>query len=182
MNGILARTGQVCVAASRVYVQRSIAEEFLKQYTARMREATIDIGDPQDPETKYGPLVDSIAFQKVQDMIRSGEGQAKLLVGGKRIGEQGCFVEPTVFLEPNQDAEIYKKEIFGPVSVIKIFDDEVEVIRMANDTEYGLMAGIFTQDIDRALRVSAAIESGVVGVNCVSIVSTKLWITLPSLY
>lgn len=80
-------------------------------------------------------------------------------------------MEPTVFLNPKADAEIYKKEIFGPVSIIKTFDTEEEVLAMANDTEYDLMSGVFTRDITRALRVSALLDSGVVGVNCVSYIS-----------
>lgn len=170
INGILARTGQVCVAASRVYVQRSIASKFIDLYCARMKEAVKDIGDPQEVETKFGPLADAAAFEKVQAMIARAKNECELAVGGNRIGDQGCFLEPTVFLNPKPDAEIYKNEVFGPVSVIKTFDTEAEVIELANDTEYGLMAGVFTRDINRAMRVSSKIESGVVGVNCVSVV------------
>ncbi|KAH8820228.1 Aldehyde/histidinol dehydrogenase [Xylogone sp. PMI_703] len=174
VNGILARSGQVCVAASRVYVQRSAVDNFLERYTRRMVAASAEMGDPQEPGTRYGPLVDTVAFQKVQGMIARGRDQANLIVGGQRLGEHGCFIEPTVFLDPQPDAEIYRNEIFGPVSVVRTFDTEDEVIKMANDTEYGLMAGVFTQDIDRALRVSAAIESGVVGVNCVSVMNIQV--------
>ncbi|PNP57507.1 hypothetical protein THARTR1_02505 [Trichoderma harzianum] len=101
-------------------------------------------------------------------MISRGKEEAELVVGGNRIGTKGCFIEPTVFLNPKPDAEIYRNEVFGPVVVVKTFDTEEEVIEAANDTEYGLMAGVFTKDINRALRVSARIDSGVVGVNCVS--------------
>ncbi|KAF3074146.1 Retinal dehydrogenase 1 [Trichoderma lentiforme] len=168
INGILARTGQVCVAASRVYVQKSISEKFISQYVERMKAAALGIGDPQDPDTRYGPLADSAAFEKVRAMISRGKGEAELVVGGNQIGTKGCFIEPTVFLNPKPDAEIYRNEVFGPVVVVKTFDTEEEVIEAANDTEYGLMAGVFTKDINRALRVSARIDSGVVGVNCVS--------------
>ncbi|KAH6605265.1 hypothetical protein Trco_006972 [Trichoderma cornu-damae] len=168
VNGILARTGQVCVAASRVYVQRSISEKFISRYIERMKEAAMAMGDPQDPDTKYGPLADSSAFEKVRGMILRGKEEAELVVGGNQIGTEGCFVEPTVFLNPKPDAEIYRSEVFGPVVVVKTFDTEEEVVEAANDTEYGLMAGVFTRDINRALRVSARIDSGVVGVNCVS--------------
>ncbi|KAL6821652.1 aldehyde dehydrogenase [Trichoderma sp. SZMC 28015] len=168
INGILARTGQVCVAASRVYVQKSISEKFISQYVERMKAAALGIGDPQDPDTKYGPLADSAAFEKVRAMISRGKEEAELVVGGNQIGTKGCFIEPTVFLNPKPDAEIYRNEVFGPVVVVKTFDTEEEVIEAANDTEYGLMAGVFTRDINRALRVSARIDSGVVGINCVS--------------
>lgn len=171
INAILARSGQVCVAASRLYVQSSIAKDFIAEYQKRMRSAIDRIGDPQDLQTLMGPLVDKEAFDKVVGMIDRGRNEAQLVVGGVRHTEQGCFVEPTVFLNPQRDAEIYRNEIFGPVVVVKTFDSEREVMELANDTEYGLMAGVFTKDINRALRVSAGIEAGVVGVNCVSYVS-----------
>lgn len=166
----MARSGQVCVAASRVYVQHSIADKFIALYKERMKLASQEIGDPQDPATKFGPLADRLAFEKVQAMVARGKDEAKLVVGGGRIGKQGCFIEPTVFLNPEPDAEIYKKEVFGPVAVVMTFETEEEVLALANDTEYGLMAGVFTRDINRALRISGKMESGVVGINCVSVV------------
>lgn len=171
VNGILARSGQVCVAASRVYVQKSIASAFIDKYTERMREATLQLGDPQDPSTRLGPLADAEAFARVQSMIEKGKQEAELVVGGARSGDQGCYIEPTVFLNPGDNAKIYQQEVFGPVAVIKTFESEDEVIQLANDTEFGLMAGVFTKDINRALRVSSAIEAGVVGINCISYVS-----------
>lgn len=101
--------------------------------------------------------------------------EAELVVGGNRIGTGGNFMEPTVFVNPKPDAEIYKSEVSGPVAVIKTFDTEAKVIQAANDTEYGLMARVYTWHITRALRVSARIESGVVGVNCVSMVGSILY-------
>jgi acyl-CoA reductase-like NAD-dependent aldehyde dehydrogenase len=118
-----------------------------------------------------GPLVNKTALERVSKMIERGKNEAELVVGGIRHGEQGCFVEPTVFLNPQKGAQIYSDEIFGPVAVVKTFETEEEVLKMANDTEYGLMSGVFTKDINRAMRVSAKLESGVVGVNCVSYVS-----------
>lgn len=104
-------------------------------------------------------------------MIDRARTEAELVVGGVRHGDQGCFVEPTVFLNPKKGAQIYTDEVFGPVAVIKTFENEEEVLRMANDTEFGLMSGVFTRDIKRAMRVSNKLDSGVVGVNCVSYVS-----------
>lgn len=170
INGILARTGQVCVAASRVYVQKSIAGEFINQYKERMKAAIERIGDPQHIQTVMGPLVDQGAFERVSAMIEKGKTEAELVVGGVRHGDAGYFMEPTVFLNPKEGAQIYKDEVFGPVAVVKTFETEEEVIRMANDTEFGLMAGVFTKDITRALRVSAKVDAGVVGVNCISVV------------
>jgi acyl-CoA reductase-like NAD-dependent aldehyde dehydrogenase len=136
-----------------------------------MRAAVDKIGDPLDKATVMGPLVNKTALERVSKMIERGKNEAELVVGGIRHGEQGCFVEPTVFLNPQKGAQIYSDEIFGPVAVVKTFETEEEVLKMANDTEYGLMSGVFTKDINRAMRVSAKLESGVVGVNCVSYVS-----------
>jgi aldehyde dehydrogenase (NAD+)/retinal dehydrogenase len=171
VNALLARSGQVCVAATRVYVQKSIAKEFIDKYVQKLKEAADRLGDPQDPETGLGPLVDQLALERVTGMIERAKQDAELAVGGTRRGDKGCFVEPTVFLNPKAGSEILEKEVFGPVSIVKTFETEEEVIQAANDTEYGLMAGVFTKDVTRALRVSAKLDAGVVGVNCVSYVS-----------
>ncbi|OAL34944.1 hypothetical protein AYO20_05659 [Fonsecaea nubica] len=173
INAILTRSGQLCVAASRVYVQKSIADKFIQEYKKRMGDAANDMGDPQDPAVKWGPMVDESQLARVKSMVERGKTEAELIVGGGQHGETGCYMEPTVFLNPRDDAEIYRREIFGPVSVIKTFETEEEVLRLANDTEFGLMSGVFTRDITRALRVSAALESGVVGINCISLQSLQ---------
>jgi len=168
INAILARSGQVCVAATRVYVQKSIAEEFIGRYVKKMRAAVSDLGDPQDVSVKMGPLVDEGQFERVREMVERGREEAELVVGGVRHGSTGCYMEPTVFLNPRDDADIYRKEIFGPVSIVKTFETEEEVVELANDTEYGLMSGVFTKDVTRALRVASLLDTGVVGINCVS--------------
>ncbi|KAL5324730.1 hypothetical protein ACEPPN_009278 [Leptodophora sp. 'Broadleaf-Isolate-01'] len=169
IDAILTRSGQLCVAASRVYVQKSVADQFIEEYTKRMRSAVNDFGDPQDPAVKFGPMVDEAQLERVKQMVERGRAEAELVVGGGQLGGEGCYMEPTVFLNPNDDAEIYRNEIFGPVSIIKTFETEEEVLKLANDTEFGLMSGVFTRDITRALRMSSALESGVVGINCVSL-------------
>ena len=136
-----------------------------------MKAAASDLGDPQDLSVKMGPLVDASQFERVKAMIEKGANEAELVVGGVRHGKTGCYMEPTVFLNPKAGADIYKQEIFGPVAVIRTFDTEEEVLQMANDTEYGLMSGVFTKDVTRALRVASKLDTGVVGVNCVSYVS-----------
>ncbi|KAI0151081.1 Aldehyde/histidinol dehydrogenase [Pestalotiopsis sp. NC0098] len=173
VDAVLIRSGQLCVAASRVYVQNRIAGEFVEEYKKRMAAAKKTLGDPQDPNTAMGPLVDEAQLERVVQMVERGKSEAELVVGGSRHGDRGCYMEPTVFLNPKDDAEIYRAEVFGPVSVIKTFDTEEEVLRMANDTEFGLMSGVFTRDITRALRVSSSLESGVVGINCVSLQSMQ---------
>lgn len=162
IKAIMARSGQVCIAASRVYVQKSIADEFITKYVQKMREAVNNMGDPEDPNVAYGPLVDKISFDRVKGMIERAKGEAELVVGGSSIGETGCFVEAAVFVNPKPAAEILTDEVFGPVSVVTAFETEDEVLAKANDTEFGLMSGVFTRDITRALRVSSKLESGCV--------------------
>lgn len=166
----MTRSGQVCVAASRVYVQDTIADGFIKAYVEKMKAATSEMGDPLDPSVSMGPLADFLAFEKVKAMIARGREEAELVVGGAQVGDDGFFMQPTVFLNPRPDAQVLTEEVFGPVAVVQTFKTE-EVIKLANDTEYGLMAGVFTKDINRALRVSSRVESGVVGINCISVVS-----------
>ena len=174
INAILARSGQVCMAATRVYVQEEIAQEFIRRYIEKMKEAASFLGDPQDTAVKMGPLVDQSQFDKVMGFISRGKDEAELAAGGARHGATGCYVEPTVFLNPRDDAEIYRSEIFGPVSIVKTFKTEDEVVRLANDTEFGLVAGVFTRDVSRALRLAHQLEAGVIGVNCVSLVKFNI--------
>ncbi|KEZ41586.1 Retinal dehydrogenase [Scedosporium apiospermum] len=173
INGILTRCGQLCIASSRVYVQKGIAGKFIQAYRERMADAVERLGDPQVAGTTVGPLVDQGQFERVKAMIARGTQEAELVVGGSRFGSDGCFIEPTVFLNPKPDAQILKEEIFGPVAVVMTFDTEEEVIKAANDTEFGLTAGVFTKDIARALRVSSKVDSGLVGINCISVTSMQ---------
>lgn len=152
-------------------MQRSIADEFIKLYRERMTTAIERLGDPQESGTMVGPLVDQGQFERVKNMIARGTQEAELVVGGSRYGTEGCFMEPTVFLNPKPDAQILSEEVFGPVAVVVTFDTEEEVIAAANDTEFGLTAGVFTKDVTRALRVSSKVDSGLVGINCISVVS-----------
>ncbi|GIZ41698.1 hypothetical protein CKM354_000499400 [Cercospora kikuchii] len=174
VNALLARSGQVCVAATRVYVHSSVAKDFIAKYTEKVKAAVSDIGDPQDSTVKIGPLVDQSQLERVKGMIERGKGEAELVVGGVQYGETGCYMEPTVFLNPKPDAEIYRTEVFGPVAVVKTFETEEEVLKLANDTEYGLMSGVFTKDITRALRVAKNLDTGVVGINCVSYMNMQV--------
>ncbi|OQV08751.1 hypothetical protein CLAIMM_12974 [Cladophialophora immunda] len=170
VRSITANTGQVCFAGSRVYVQEGIYESFLQQYKEAIEGRAKVMGDPDDPHTELGPLIDQAQFQRVSGFIERGQkDQGKILTGGKRVGDKGYFLEPTVFTDVKTDAEIYREEIFGPVAVISSFKTEEEIIELSNDSEFGLMAGVFTQDINKALRVAAEFDAGTVGINCVSL-------------
>ena len=169
VNALAANTGQVCFAATRLYVQEGIFDKFSQKYKEALEARAKTIGDPDVEGTIMGPLVDKAQFDRVNGFIERGASQGKLLTGGHKKEGKGFFVEPTVFTNVTADAEIYTEEIFGPVSVLSSFKTEVEVLKKANDMEYGLMAGVFTQDINKALRVASDFDSGMVGINCVSL-------------
>ena len=156
--------GQCCVAATRTFVHESIYDEFVKK-TVELAKNHV-IGSPLDERVDHGPQVDREQFNKVLSLIESGvkEG-AKLEVGGKAIEREGLYIEPTVFSNVTDSMRIAKEEIFGPVQQILKFSSKEEVIERANNTTYGLGAGLFTNDLNTALEVSARLNAGQVYVN-----------------
>ncbi|KAK1762783.1 aldehyde dehydrogenase [Phialemonium atrogriseum] len=173
--GITINSGQVCAATSRIYLQEDIAEAFL----ARMKEQFTAIAsamgaDPQEKTTTYGPLVDRAQYDKVWNSIQSGKRAATLLTGGDEYTKGGHYVAPTIFLEPDKDADIYREEIFGPVLCARTFKTEEEALVMANDTHYGLAGSIYTNDLKRALRVSAKLRGGTISINCSAMVGPQV--------
>ncbi|KAJ6642833.1 Aldehyde dehydrogenase X, mitochondrial [Pseudolycoriella hygida] len=166
-NAIFMNHGQVCFAASRHYVHEKIYDEFVKRSAAlaSMRK----VGDPFDADTDQGPQIDEESMKKILHFVDLGKEQgAKLETGGKRIGTEGYFMEPTVFSNVTDDMSIATHEIFGPVQCIIKFKTVDEVIESANRTNYGLMAGVMTKNIDTALTFANAVEAGTVWVNCYS--------------
>lgn len=174
-NAIAGHSGQVCFAASRVYVQEGIYDRFIEKYKTLFAERAKAAGDPDEESTIMGPLVDEAQFKRVTGFIDRANNQQSgtLLTGGGRIGDKGYFIEPTIFADVKTDSEIHNEEIFGPVAVVKSFESEEEVMKLANNTEFGLMAGVFTQDINKAMRIASEFESGMVGVNCISLMMTQ---------
>lgn len=164
-QGFLLNTGQACIATSRTFVHEDIAEEFIQQLKIRFEQFSHASGDPKDSKTFLGPLADGKQFERVMNYLDIGKNEAELLTGGVRKGEQGYYVEPTIFLNPKDDARIYREEIFGPVITIRTFKTEEEAIKLANDTSFGLSACIFTASVPRALRIAKQIESGMVNIN-----------------
>jgi betaine-aldehyde dehydrogenase len=161
-------SGQVCTNGTRVFVHRSNIQEFEKKIIERV--ARIRLGDPQDDSTNFGPLVSQSHMQNVLRYIDLGINEgARLLVGGKRelTGDyaNGAYVQPTVFTNCTDDMTIVREEIFGPVMSILVYDDEDEVVRRANDTEYGLAAGLITENISRAHRVIHQLQAGICWIN-----------------
>jgi len=145
-------------------VHENIYDEFVKKSIERAQKRTV--GDPFDSKNENGPQIDDIQLQKILGYIESGQKEgAKLCCGGKRKGDKGYFMEPTVFTDVNATMKIAKEEIFGPVQLIFKFKDIEDVLDRANDTQYGLAAGVFTKDLDTAIMVSNSLEAGTIWVN-----------------
>ena len=157
-------TGQVCSNGTRVFVQKGIKDAFLKRMSERL--GGVVMGDPQDPDTNFGPMVSENQRDIVEGYIAKGvEEGARITFGGKRVDRDGFFIEPTVFADVTDDMTIAREEIFGPVLSVLDFDTEEEVLRRANDTEFGLAAGVFTADLKRAHRMVAGFEAGTCYIN-----------------
>jgi betaine-aldehyde dehydrogenase len=157
-------SGQVCSNGTRVFVHKNIKDAFLKRLAERL--ATAVIGDPQVPETNFGPMVSERQLNIVMGYIEKGKAEgARLVYGGNRIERDGFYLEPTVFADVQDDMVIAREEIFGPVMAVLDFEDEDDVMTRANDTEFGLAAGVFTADLTRAHRVAANFEAGTCFIN-----------------
>jgi gamma-glutamyl-gamma-aminobutyraldehyde dehydrogenase len=167
INGIFCNMGEVCSAGSRLLVERPIYDAFIERFIAGGSEAFVP-GDPLDPETNMGPLIDRAAQQRVLGMIESGKDEGATLHFGGSAPEalaHGAFVNPTLFGNVRNDMAIARQEIFGPVASVIPFEGADEGLAIANDTVYGLAAGIWTRDINTAFRLIKNIEAGVVWVN-----------------
>lgn len=166
-NGIFANMGEVCSAGSRLLVERSVYDEFIERFIAEGQHA-YQPGDPLDPDTNMGPLIDREAQQRVLGMIESGKKEGATLHFGGNAPEgldRGAYVNPTLFGDVSNTMSIARNEIFGPVASVIPFDGPEEAIRIANDSIYGLAAGIWTRDINKAFRLVKNIEAGVVWIN-----------------
>ncbi|XP_033947021.1 aldehyde dehydrogenase 1A1-like [Pseudochaenichthys georgianus] len=171
-SGLFFNQGQCCLAGSRVFVEGPIYEEFVHRSVEKARGKVL--GNPLLPGVDHGPQIDQKQFDKIMELIESGKREgATLECGGSAWGQQGLFIQPTVFSNVTDDMRIAKEEIFGPVQLIMCFRTTREVIQRANATQYGLAAGVFTNDIDKALTVSSALQAGMVWVNCYNAMSVQ---------
>ncbi|MDX6241285.1 MAG: succinate-semialdehyde dehydrogenase / glutarate-semialdehyde dehydrogenase, partial [Kribbellaceae bacterium] len=156
--------GEACTAANRIFVQESVLDEFGRRLAVKM--AALTVGRGTSDGVKVGPLIDAAALEKVRSLVADAVGRgAQVLTGGEVAEGKGYFYPPTVLTGVPRDARMSDEEIFGPVAPLTSFRDEAEAIAAANDTEYGLVAYVFTNDLRRALRVAESIETGMVGLN-----------------
>jgi acyl-CoA reductase-like NAD-dependent aldehyde dehydrogenase len=171
-NAIFFNQGQMCSAGSRLFVARSIYDEFLNQLSEQASK--IRQGPGLDPDTQMGPLISAVQLQRVQGFIETGRREGAVLrAGGERAtGDlaRGFFIQPTVFADAKDDMTVVREEIFGPVVVAMPFEELDEVIARANATAYGLAAGVWTRDLKTAHRVAAGIRAGTVWVNCYNLI------------
>ena len=163
--GLFFNQGKCCCAGSRLFVEDSVHDEFVERMISRIRDRRV--GNPFDQDTRQGPQVDQAQFDRILRYIDRGRAQgAACVAGGRRVGDRGYFVEPTVFTDVTDEMDIAREEIFGPVMSILRFSDLHEVSRRANNTAYGLAAAVWTRDVSKAHVLSRDLRAGTVWVNC----------------
>ncbi|KAJ6012325.1 hypothetical protein N7522_002680 [Penicillium canescens] len=174
VNSILLLSGQVCFASSRVYVHESIKKHVVERMKTSFESMDESFGDPLNEDVEFPPLFSQGHFDRVKGFIDRGKEEATLVTGGEAMFAKGYWMRPTIFVDPNPDAEISREEVFGPVVVIIGFTDEEEVVVQANNSRFGLSGAVFTQDINRAVRIASAISSGTVGINCCGVLDPSV--------
>jgi aldehyde dehydrogenase (NAD(P)+) len=167
--GIMSNMGQICTATSRVFVHEKIYNEFLKLFVAYTKKASV-VGDPFEPTNNHGPQVSKVQYEKVLSYIQSAKDEgANVVSGGKTWGGRqngkGYFIEPTIVGGVTPSMRVFREEIFGPFVSITKFSTQEEVVKMANDSEYGLAGAVFTKDVSRAIEVSNDLQAGMVWIN-----------------
>jgi succinate-semialdehyde dehydrogenase/glutarate-semialdehyde dehydrogenase len=156
--------GEACTAANRFHVHESVAAEFARRLAERMGE--LRLGRGAEPDTDVGPLIDEAQREKVQELVTDAVDRgARALIGGERVAGPGYFFAPTVLADVAKDSRLLSEEIFGPVAPIATFSTEAQALTAANRTEYGLVAYVYTRDLQRAFRVCEGLETGMVGLN-----------------
>jgi gamma-glutamyl-gamma-aminobutyraldehyde dehydrogenase len=164
LNAAFWNMGENCSCGSRLIVERTIRDQIIEKMITKMRDWKM--GDPTQADTIVGPMIEQKHFDKVKSYLDKAKSEgAQLVYGGTASDEVGLFVEPTVFSDVTADMSIFKEEIFGPILAVTAFDTEEEALKLANDTDYGLAASIYTSDIYRAQRAAAAVNAGTISIN-----------------
>jgi acyl-CoA reductase-like NAD-dependent aldehyde dehydrogenase len=164
VKGRFINCGQSCIASKRFFVVKKVANEFIEKFVQKTEK--LSVGDPLSADTDIGPLVNQEGIENIDSLVQdSVEKGAEVLTGGQRLKSKGYFYEPTVIKDVSTNMRIAYEETFGPVAPVTIVEDESEAIHLANDSQYGLGASIWTRDLEKADRLSRTIESGIVSVN-----------------
>ncbi|WP_148700036.1 NAD-dependent succinate-semialdehyde dehydrogenase [Candidatus Nitrososphaera evergladensis] len=164
VKGRFINCGQSCIATKRFFVTRKVADEFVEKFVQKTEK--LKVGDPLSDGTDIGPLASSKGLQNIDGVIKEAvRDGAEVLTGGEQIGEKGYFYRPTLLKNVTSSMRVSREETFGPVAPITIVEDEMEAVRLANDSEFGLGASIWTQDLAKAERLSNLVEAGMVTVN-----------------
>ena len=164
VKGRFINCGQSCIASKRFFVTKNLANDFIEKFVQKAEK--LNVGDPTSETTDMGPLVNSAGLEKIEELVKDAvDNGAQVLTGGKQIGNKGYFYTPTILGNVTPKMRVAQEEAFGPVAPVTIVQDEMEAIRFANESKYGLGGSIWTQDLDKADKLSRMVESGIITVN-----------------
>jgi succinate-semialdehyde dehydrogenase/glutarate-semialdehyde dehydrogenase/succinyl-CoA reductase len=173
VKGRFINCGQSCIASKRFFVTKNVAKEFIEKFVQKTEKLVV--GDPTSEQTDLGPLVNLAGVNKIEELVNDAvKNGAEVLTGAKRVGSKGYFYRPTLLTKITPQMKIAKEETFGPVAPITVVESEDDALRLANDSEYGLGASIWTQNLQKAEKMSQQIESGIVTVNNVVISDPRI--------
>ncbi len=173
VKGRFVNNGQSCIASKRFIVVKNIANEFIEKFVQNTEK--LKVGDPLSEDTDLGPVVNASGLKTIDSQVKdSVKAGAEILTGGEQIGSKGYFYKPTILKNVSQNMRVAQEEVFGPAAPIIVAEDELEAVRLANDSQYGLGASIWTQDLDKADKLSKMVRSGIVTVNNVVISNPRV--------
>ena len=173
VKGRFINCGQSCIASKRFIVSMKIANEFIEKFVQKIER--LKVGDPLSGDTDIGPLVNASGLKTIDSQVKDSVKEGgEVLIGGEQIGNKGYFYKPTIVKNVTPKMRIAQEEVFGPVAPVMVADDDMQALKLANDSQYGLGASIWTQDLDKAERLSSIVESGIVSVNNVVISDPRI--------